>query len=194
MPEGGRYLSIEETLMTETILNISSSIGNNRWVRNDLAIDRHAEFLMQNTKLSILTSTILAARHVAVDNADVASCAFVTNTVVENALSKLKDGNSAYHLSPYAGAIGSQQIANRSFMVSNNVPSNLTKGSSSGVCSALIYGNFSDLLIGLFGDSEILVDPYSAMQTGVTAVRILQAIDVKVRHAESFGAIQDITT
>ena len=47
-------------------------------------------------------------------------------------------------------------------MVSNNVPSNLTKGSSSGVCSALIYGNFSDLLIGLFGDSEILVDPYSA--------------------------------
>ena len=43
-------------------------------------------------------------------------------------------------------------------------------------------------------DSEILVDPYSAMQTGVTAVRILQAIDIKVRHAESFGAIQDITT
>ena len=131
---------------------------------------------------------------VAVDNADVASCAFVTNTAVENALSKLKDGNSAYHLSPYAGAVGTQQIANRSFMVSNNVPSNLTKGSSSGVCSAMIYGNFSDLLIGLFGESEILVDPYSAMQTGVTAVRIIQAIDVKVRHAESFGSIQDITT
>ena len=131
---------------------------------------------------------------VAVDNADVASCAFVTNTAVENALSKLKDGNSAYHLSPYAGAIGSQQIANRSFMVSNNVPSNLTKGSSSGVCSAMIYGNFSDLLIGLFGESEILVDPYTLSQTGVTSVRILQALDVKVRHAESFGAIQDITT
>ena len=131
---------------------------------------------------------------VAVDNADVESCAFVTNTVVENALSKLKDGNSAYHLSPYAGAIGQQQIANRRFMVTNNVPSNLTKGSSSGVCSAMIYGNFNDLLIGIFGDTEILVDPYSAMQTGVTAVRILQAIDIKVRHAQSFGAIQDITT
>ena len=37
-------------------------------------------------------------------------------------------------------------------------------------------------------------EEYEAMQTGVTAVRILQAIDVKVRHAESFGAIQDITT
>jgi HK97 family phage major capsid protein/HK97 family phage prohead protease len=131
---------------------------------------------------------------VAVDNADVANCAFVTNTAVENALSKLKDGNSAYHLNPYAGAVGEQQLANRSFMVTNNVPSNLTKGSSSGVCSAMIYGNFSDLLIGIFGEVEILVDPYSAMQTGVTAVRILQAVDIKVRHAESFGAIQDITT
>ena len=109
-------------------------------------------------------------------------------------MSKLKDGNSAYHLSPYAGAIGQQQIANRRFMVTNNVPSNLTKGSSSGVCSAMIYGNFNDLLIGIFGSTEILVDPYSAMQTGVTAVRILQAIDIKVRHAQSFGAIQDITT
>ena len=79
-------------------------------------------------------------------------------------------------------------------MVTNNVPSNLTKGSSSGVCSAMIYGNFSDLLVGIFGEVEVLVDPYSAMQTGVTAVRILQAVDIKVRHAESFGAIQDITT
>ena len=70
LPEGGRYLSIEEILMTETILNISSSIGKNRWVGNDLAIDRHAEFLMQNTKLSILTSTILATRNVAADNAE----------------------------------------------------------------------------------------------------------------------------
>ena len=131
---------------------------------------------------------------VAVDNADVANCAFVTNTVVENSLSKLKDGNSAYHLNPYAGAVGQQQLANRSFMVTNNVPSNLTKGSSSGVCSAMIYGNFSDLLVGVFGQVEVLVDPYSAMQTGVTAVRILQAIDIKVRHAESFGAIVDITT
>ena len=58
----------------------------------------------------------------------------------------------------------------------------------------MIYGNFSDLLIGLFAESEILVDLFSAMQTGVTAVRIIQAIDEKVHHAESFGSIQDITT
>ena len=131
---------------------------------------------------------------VAVDNADLPSAGFLTNTKVENALSKLKDGNSAYLLNPYGTEIGQQQFAGRSLMISNNVPSNLTKGSSSGVCSAAIYGNFSDLLIGLFGTLELLVDPYTQFQSGGVGIRALQGVDVKVRHPESFGAILDITT
>ena len=131
---------------------------------------------------------------VAIDNADLPTAGFLTNTKVENALSKLKDGNSAYHLSPYGGEIGQQQLASRRMMISNNVPSNLTKGSSSGVCSAAIYGNFSDLLIGLFGSLELLTDPYTQFQSGGVGVRALQGVDVQVRHPESFGAILDITT
>ena len=131
---------------------------------------------------------------VAVDNADLPSAGFLTNTKVENALSKLKDGNSAYLLNPYGTEIGQQQFAGRSLMISNNVPSNLTKGSSSGVCSAAIYGNFSDLLIGLFGTLELLVDPYTQFQSGGVGIRALQGVDVQVRHPESFGAILDITT
>ena len=131
---------------------------------------------------------------VAIDNADLPTAGFLTNTKVENALSKLKDGNSAYHLSPYGGEIGQQQLASRRMMISNNVPSNFTKGSSSGVCSAAIYGNFSDLLIGLFGSLELLTDPYTQFQSGGVGVRALQGVDVQVRHPESFGAILDITT
>ena len=74
--------------------------------------------------------------------------------------------------------------------VSNNVPSNLTKGSGTGL-SALIYGNFSDLLIGMFGQLEILVDPYTDFAKGTVGVRALQSIDIAVRHAESFAAMQD---
>ena len=131
---------------------------------------------------------------VAIDNADLPTAGFLTNTKVENALSKLKDGNSAYLLNPYGTEIGQQQFAGRRMMISNNVPSNLTKGSSSGVCSAAIYGNFSDLLIGLFGTLELLVDPYTQFQSGGVGIRALQGVDVKVRHPESFGAILDITT
>ena len=66
----------------------------------------------------------------------------------------------------------------------------LTKGSGTDL-SAVIYGNFSDLLIGLFGTLEILVDPYTDFAKGTTGVRVLQSIDIAVRHAESFAAMQD---
>ena len=97
-------------------------------------------------------------KEVAVDNADVATCGFLTNSKVEAVLAKAKDSQGQYLLSPYGTELGRSQIAGRRFEVSNNVPSNLTKGSGTGL-SALIYGNFSDLLIGMFGHLEILVDP-----------------------------------
>ena len=78
----------------------------------------------------------------------------------------------------------------RRFEVSNNVPSNLTKGSGTNL-SAVIYGNFADLLIGLYGTLEILVDPYTDFAKGTTGIRALQSIDIAVRHAESFAAMQD---
>ena len=74
--------------------------------------------------------------------------------------------------------------------VSNNAPSNLTKGSGTNL-SAVIYGNFADLLIGMFGQLEILVDPYTDFAKGTVGVRALQSIDIAVRHAESFAAMQD---
>ena len=129
-------------------------------------------------------------QEVAVDNADVAFCGFLTNTKVESVLGKLKDSQGQYLLSPYGAELGRSQIAGRRFEVSNNVPSNLTKGSGTDL-SAVIYGNFSDLLIGLFGTLEMLVDLYTDFAKGTTCVRVLQSIDIAVRHAESFAAMQD---
>ena len=77
---------------------------------------------------------------------------------------------------------------------SSLVPSDLTKGTSSGVCSAMIFGNFADLMIGMFGGLDVLVDPYSGSSTGATRISMFQDVDVAVRHAESFAAILDITT
>lgn len=74
------------------------------------------------------------------------------------------------------------------------VPSDLTKGTSSGVCSAVIFGDFSQLMIGMFGGLDVLVDPYTGSSTGATRIAMYQDIDVAVRHAESFAAILDVTT
>ncbi len=74
------------------------------------------------------------------------------------------------------------------------VPSDLTKGTSSGVCSAVIFGNFNELMIAMWGGLDILVDPYTGSSTGATRIAMFQDIDVKLRHAESFAAIKDVTT
>ena len=109
-------------------------------------------------------------KEVAVDNADVASCGYLTNAKVEAVLAKAKDSQSQYLLSPYGAELGRSQIAWRRFEVSNNVPSNLTKGTGSNL-SAVIYGNFADLLIDLYGTLEILVDPYTDFAKGTTGIR-----------------------
>ena len=114
-------------------------------------------------------------KEVAVDNADVASCGYLTIAKVESVLAKAKDSQSQYLLSPYGAELGRSQIARRRFEVSNNVTSNLTKGTGSNL-SAVIYGNFADLLIGLYGTLEIIVDPYTDFAKGTTGVRALQSI------------------
>ena len=85
--------------------------------------------------------------------------------------------------------LGSEKVA-----FTNSVPSNLTKGSSSSVCSALMFGDFSQLIINLFGGTDIIVDPYSQSSAAVTRIVIYQDNDVQVRHAQSFSAVQDLTT
>ncbi len=127
---------------------------------------------------------------VSVDNADLPNCSFVTNSKVEAAVHKLKDSNGDYILDPYGSELGSQQILSRKMMVTNNIPSNLSKGSGSNL-SAILYGNFADLYIGLFSELEILVDPYSNFAKGSTSLRVIQSLDINVAHPESFAAMKD---
>ena len=78
-------------------------------------------------------------KEVAVDNADVATCGFL-----DERQSRVRSCQSQglpwcqYLLSPYGAELGRSQIAGRRFEVSNNVPSNLTKGSGTNL-SAVIY-------------------------------------------------------
>ena len=94
-------------------------------------------------------------KEIAVDNADVATCGFLTNAKVESVLGKLKDSQGQYLLSPYGAELDRSQTAGRRFEVSNNVPSNLTKGSGSNM-SFVVYRNLSDCFVGLFGTLEFL--------------------------------------
>ena len=78
--------------------------------------------------------------------------------------------------------------------ITTHVPSDLTKGSTSGTCSAMIFGDFSQLIMGFWSSPDILVDPYTGGSAGNTRVIVMQDVDVAVRHAQSFAAVLDYTT
>ena len=56
---------------------------------------------------------------------------------------------------------------------------------------ALIFGDWSDLIIGMWSELDILVNPYEtgAYSRGGVKVRALMTVDVGVRHAASFAAM-----
>ena len=53
------------------------------------------------------------------------------------------------------------------------------------------FGNFSDLLIGMYGGLDITVDPYALSTSGGVRIIALQTVDVAVRHAVSFCKSSD---
>ena len=55
----------------------------------------------------------------------------------------------------------------------------------------LFFGNFADLLVGMYGGLDILVDPYSSASSGNVRIRALQTVDVAVRNAVSFAYNND---
>jgi HK97 family phage major capsid protein/HK97 family phage prohead protease len=129
-------------------------------------------------------------------NADFGSMGVLTNAkVIGKLMSTLKaSGVAGYICEDFPGTDGMTNIGGLRAGVSNQVPSNLTKGTSSGVCSAIINGNWSDLIIGQWGTLDLMVDPYTGSTSGTVRVVALQDVDIAVRHAESFTAMKDALT
>lgn len=76
--------------------------------------------------------------------------------------------------------------------VSTLVPSNGTKGTSSGVCSSLIFGDWSQVFIGQFGPGvELIVDAFSMAKTGQVSIVANLFADVGVRYGASFAVMAD---
>lgn len=131
---------------------------------------------------------------VAVDNADIGAMGYLTNAAVRGALKQTEKATGTAQFIWENGAEGFGSLNGYRAGASNQVPSNLTKGTSSGVCSAIIFGNWNDLLIGEWGAIEILVDPYRLKKQGLIEVTSFAMADIAVRHPESFAAMVDALT
>jgi len=77
---------------------------------------------------------------------------------------------------------------------SNQVPKIL--GGTPGTEHGLIYGDWSELLIGIWSEIDILVNPFesTAYSKGNVSIRAMATVDVAVRHPKAFVSIEDVTT
>ncbi len=75
---------------------------------------------------------------------------------------------------------------------SNQVPKTLGAGAEHG----LIYADWSELLIGVWSEIDILVNPFesTAYAKGNVSIRAMATVDCAVRHKKAFVSIEDVTT
>jgi HK97 family phage major capsid protein len=125
-----------------------------------------------------------------VDVANAQGNAYITNPKVKAALqltARQSSGVEGNFILPSA----TNELNGYPFAWSTNVPSNLSKGSSS-TLSALIYGDFTKMAIASWGGMELTVDPYSGAKGGLTNVILNSYLDVNLLQPTAFAAIKDI--
>lgn len=119
-------------------------------------------------------------------NADGDSMAYLTTPGIKGFLkTKVKEAGQASYV--YEG----NQINGYNAFTSTNVPSTLTKGTSSGNCHAVVFGNWRELILAQWAGVDIVVDPYSLSKNAKIQLVINAWYDVAVRHAASFSAMKD---
>ena len=78
-------------------------------------------------------------------------------------------------------------------VVSNQVPSNLTKGTSTTICHGVVFGNWQEFLMGSWGEAlDVTVDPYTLAGQGMIRVIGLAMVDGNARHPKSFVVTKDV--
>lgn len=129
---------------------------------------------------------------VSIANADVGQLYYLTNAAVRGKLKqtlRVASTDSRMIWGEESNTINGYQA-----MVTNHVPSDLDKGTSTGVCSAIIFGYFPELYIGMWGGIELIVDPVTKAEQALTRLIINGWADADVRRVAAFSAMKDALT
>lgn len=75
--------------------------------------------------------------------------------------------------------------------ITSNMPDDLVRGSSGPNCSAIICGDFTQLLIGLFGPVRTVLDPFTLAREGVVRATTSILAGIAVRQPTVFSVMLD---
>lgn len=123
-------------------------------------------------------------------NANAAKMAYVSNSKVRGKLKTTpkESGQPIYLMSD------SNDVNGYPYFNSNHIPSNLTKGTAVGVCSAEIFGDFSQVVLAQWGFMDITVDDKSRKKDGYIELIVNVFADVAVLQPTAFTVVKDLLT
>lgn len=151
----------------------SGSSGQPTGVKNTSGVNKPTSFAAATPTFAEVVALETA---VAEDNALLGNLAYILPASMYGALkTTAKAANTAQFVVEPGNTINGYRA-----IVSNQVTS-----------GDLFFGNFADLLVGMYGGLDILVDPYTSSSTGTVRIRALQTVDVAVRNAVSFAYNND---
>jgi HK97 family phage major capsid protein len=133
-------------------------------------------------------------------NALTGRCAFITNPKAKRVLKNERIAQftgqtlGAYQIYPLSDSALASSLDYPIF-TTTQIPANLTTGSSTD-CTEVYFGNWEELLVGIFGGLEILATNIggNAWAQNAIEVRLIQNCDVQVRHGQSFSLTNSART
>lgn len=128
-------------------------------------------------------------------NADIGRLAYLTNSRARGKLRKTQEFSGTNGKPVWTRGVerGVGEVLGYDAVVSNSLPNNLVKGTSPN-CSPILFGNWADMLIGMWGGLDVMLDPYAGATSGTKRVIALQDVDVQLRQVSSFAAMRDALT
>lgn len=116
---------------------------------------------------------------------------YLINTAIRGKAKKVQRGTNL----PFIWENGGMPLNGYRAAVTNNVPSNLTKGTSTTVASALTFASdWSMVVLAFFGGVDVTVDPYTKADTGQVKITLNQFWDYNVRQPSAVVVRKDILT
>lgn len=196
----GAFTDISRRMVLQSSLDISSLVAGDILASVSLAIDRAAIAGTGGTQPTGILNTagvqtlplggaaptwgniVDMETMVAQENAD-SMRASMGYAIAPALAGKLRQTfrNATYGQDPIlSGPRADPRMNGHRVHISNQVPA-----------QHMIFGNWSDIIIGQWGVLDLMVDPYSLGTSGGVRIVAMQDVDVAIRHPESFVVVPD---
>ncbi|HYD49546.1 MAG TPA: phage major capsid protein, partial [Terriglobales bacterium] len=150
-----------------------------------------------NTKAYVATDSTTKTQSVigletecAIDNADTASASLIATPEVRGMWKGTPWLGNSSGISIWQGAGENQTVNGYKAFVSNQVPKTLGAGTNE---HGVVFGDFSQLMIGFWDALEIIVDPYTKAKEAIYEITARQYYDIGLRHPKAFCVQTGVT-